>query len=56
MGASTQQKVLGIITAVLLALTYFAAGFAVCAGVPTVTEQLATRTARADLSPSSASS
>lgn len=51
MGASTQQKVLGIITAALLALTYFAAGFAVCAGVPAVTEQLATRTARADLSP-----
>lgn len=51
MGSSSQRKVLGIITAALLALTYFAAGFAVCAGAPTVTEQLAARTVRADLSP-----
>ncbi len=46
-----QEKVLSALSAILLALTYFVAGFAVCAGVPGVTEQLAMRCSEADLSP-----
>ena len=46
-----QEKVLSALSAIMLALTYFVAGFAVCAGVPGVTEQLAMRYSEADLSP-----
>ncbi|WP_165251819.1 DUF1461 domain-containing protein [Adlercreutzia sp. ZJ304] len=38
--AATQEKIICIITSIALAVTYFIAGFAVCVGVPYVTQFL----------------
>lgn len=55
MSSDSQRKVMCILTAIMLALTYFVAGFAVCAGIPGITEQLSMRFSSAELSPFSQS-
>lgn len=51
MNAASQKRVMQAITAVMLALTYFAAGFAICAGLPTTTTVLSAQTSRWEGSP-----
>lgn len=51
MTRSFQAKVMGALAAVALAFTYVACGFAVCAGIPQVTEALARSHSAVELSP-----
>lgn len=51
MTRSFQAKVMGALAAIALAFTYVACGFAVCAGIPQVTETLARSHSAAELSP-----
>lgn len=47
----TQEKIITAICAVMMAFTYFAAGFSVCVGLPQVTEQMARMTSADNISP-----
>ncbi|WP_251213289.1 DUF1461 domain-containing protein [Adlercreutzia murintestinalis] len=51
MSTSAQKSVMQVITAIMLALTYFAAGFALCAGIPATTGWLSSQTSLWEGSP-----
>ena len=51
MSKTAQERVIIALTSIALALTFFASGFAVCAGVPATTEVLARATSADEISP-----
>ena len=51
MSKNAQANVMTALTALALALTFIASGFAVCAGIPATTEVLSRATSTEELSP-----